>query len=267
TSKLEVLGSNDNYSSFSSTSMVRSCQAPLSVHEDMPFIVVQCHVSENEGKEVVSSDSVEEMSTEIEPHPECRSRIEDKSRDAAALLYSPSKSTSQVTEFSDVWATPGTIVWARTGREVWWPAEVLEGRSAAVATSDEGFDGHILVQYYGNHEIAMKKGAAIQWNLSKMLLNKPYIESNILFLAHSWIEVVIGWRAQVRKISLYQNSSTQDLQVLLWNMTGYVEIGLGACGALLYSAEDSFKVRTEVSFVLFLNKEQRELVDIAIVRR
>ncbi|XP_027352821.1 uncharacterized protein LOC113863437 [Abrus precatorius] len=55
---------------------------------------------------------------------------------------------SSVSDSSSLAVTPGSVVWARTSCQIWWPAEVLEERSAL---SDHGSDGHVLVQFYGNH--------------------------------------------------------------------------------------------------------------------
>lgn len=68
----------------------------------------------------------------------------------STLEFTPDE--SQITESSDVCITPGSVVWAKTARQLWWPAEIMGKRSTSVNSSLQGFDGCVLVQYYGNHE-------------------------------------------------------------------------------------------------------------------
>ncbi|RVW47966.1 hypothetical protein CK203_102275 [Vitis vinifera] len=53
---------------------------------------------------------------------------------------------------SGAFTNPGSVVWAKTACEVWWPAEVMEEKSTD--SRNQGIDGHVLVQYYGNHHSA-----------------------------------------------------------------------------------------------------------------
>ncbi|RDY01118.1 hypothetical protein CR513_15593, partial [Mucuna pruriens] len=47
--------------------------------------------------------------------------------------------------------TPGSVVWARTDNQMWWPAEIMEERTTL---SDPTSDRHVLVQFYGNRSSA-----------------------------------------------------------------------------------------------------------------
>lgn len=75
---------------------------------------------------------------------------EQKDDNAATLDFMPIK--SQVMESSGAFTNPGSVVWAKTACEVWWPAEVMEEKSTD--SRNQGIDGHVLVQYYGNHHSA-----------------------------------------------------------------------------------------------------------------
>ncbi|KAF7818679.1 PWWP domain-containing protein 2A-like isoform X1 [Senna tora] len=55
---------------------------------------------------------------------------------------------SPVTDCNFIAVTPGSVVWAKTACQMWWPAEIMEERSTS---SDRACDGHVLVQFYGNH--------------------------------------------------------------------------------------------------------------------
>ncbi|KAF5188739.1 hypothetical protein FRX31_021669 [Thalictrum thalictroides] len=127
-SKFELSGNKDNSSSITTSTIDGHCQTPLSIVEEMPKFSLEACTN--------------------------RINVQNKSGDAAILLSSPNKSTSQLTECSDVQATTGTIMWARTSHQIWWPAKIVEGRSAPVSTNDQDACGHVLVQYYGNDELA-----------------------------------------------------------------------------------------------------------------
>ncbi|RVX11995.1 hypothetical protein CK203_009398 [Vitis vinifera] len=75
---------------------------------------------------------------------------EQKDDNAATLDFMPIK--SQVMESSGAFTNPGSVVWAKTACQVWWPAEVMEEKSTD--SRNQGIDGHVLVQYYGNHHSA-----------------------------------------------------------------------------------------------------------------
>ncbi|PIA54953.1 hypothetical protein AQUCO_00901097v1, partial [Aquilegia coerulea] len=159
-SKFERLANKDTLSSITTSTIDEHCQAPPSIIEELPkFSVVQCNTSQNGVG--ISTNSMGVTSTQIDSSHEelpdaCTNRInvQNKSGDGAILLSSPNKSTSQLTECSDLQATPGTIMWARTSHQIWWPAKIVEGRSSPVSINDQGACGHVLVQYYGNDELA-----------------------------------------------------------------------------------------------------------------
>lgn len=67
-----------------------------------------------------------------------------------AKPFTPYKSASQVSESGGVRTVPGSVVWAKTTRQIWWPAEVVGKRSSA---SNQTV-GRVLVQFYGNNECA-----------------------------------------------------------------------------------------------------------------
>ncbi|KAI9086299.1 hypothetical protein K1719_031753 [Acacia pycnantha] len=65
-----------------------------------------------------------------------------------------SESTSQespVTDSNCITITPGSVVWAKTSCQVWWPAEIMEERPTLAG---QACDGHVLVQFYGNQPCA-----------------------------------------------------------------------------------------------------------------
>ncbi|XP_054795412.1 uncharacterized protein LOC129300845 isoform X2 [Prosopis cineraria] len=65
-----------------------------------------------------------------------------------------SESTSQespVTYSNCITITPGSVVWAKTSCQVWWPAEIMEERPTLAGQVS---DRHVLVQFYGNQPCA-----------------------------------------------------------------------------------------------------------------
>ncbi|XP_028769528.1 uncharacterized protein LOC114726991 [Neltuma alba] len=65
-----------------------------------------------------------------------------------------SESTQQespVTDSNCITITPGSVVWAKTSCQVWWPAEIMEERPTLAGQT---CDGHVLVQFYGNQPCA-----------------------------------------------------------------------------------------------------------------
>ncbi|KAL5709742.1 hypothetical protein ACHQM5_020395 [Ranunculus cassubicifolius] len=161
-SSLDLLSNKNNLSSVTTSNMDRHCQALTYRHEEtQEFPLVKCSMLQNGGKGGIASDSSEIASSESESHHKelqdvCNNRInvQSKCSDATVYFCSPNKSTSQLTECSDVQATPGTIMWARTAHQMWWPAKIVDKMSAAANTDDDNPDGHVLIQYYGNHDQA-----------------------------------------------------------------------------------------------------------------
>ncbi|KAK4833893.1 hypothetical protein QYF36_012990 [Acer negundo] len=76
----------------------------------------------------------------------------DTNDNVGMLTFTPSK--SQVTGRIGVCITPGNVVWAKTARQTWWPAEIIEERSTSADSTNQEVDGHVLVQYYGIHQSA-----------------------------------------------------------------------------------------------------------------
>ncbi|XP_028789441.1 PWWP domain-containing protein 2A isoform X1 [Neltuma alba] len=58
---------------------------------------------------------------------------------------------SPVTDSNCITITPGSVVWAKTSCQVWWPAEIMEERPTLAGQT---CDGHVLVQFYGNRPCA-----------------------------------------------------------------------------------------------------------------
>lgn len=54
---------------------------------------------------------------------------------------------SSASDNSSLAVTLGSVVWARTACQVWWPAEIMEETSEI---SNPGSGGHVLVHFYGN---------------------------------------------------------------------------------------------------------------------
>lgn len=86
--------------------------------------------------------------------PSCEGEyIRQKGGTLEVLKLTPDK--SRVTERNNnVCRTPGTVVWAKTASQVWWPAEVTEERSTLADSCNRGTDGLVLVQFYGNRNSA-----------------------------------------------------------------------------------------------------------------
>ncbi|KAH1258689.1 hypothetical protein GmHk_03G008351 [Glycine max] len=117
--------------------------------EDM---LVRCSFYQ-EGRPVCSSESFDTPVVEVD------SAVQDESlnlgghRDACNEKINISKMSestpleSSVSDSSSLAVTPGSVVWARTDSQVWWPAEIMEETSVL---SNPGNDGHVLVQFYGN---------------------------------------------------------------------------------------------------------------------
>ncbi|KAJ9555342.1 hypothetical protein OSB04_009956 [Centaurea solstitialis] len=71
----------------------------------------------------------------------------DEGRDDNATVLEFTPNRSQLTENSEVCATPGSVVWAKTG-QCWWPAEILGEKSSK---SGSRVERHLLVQYFGKN--------------------------------------------------------------------------------------------------------------------
>ncbi|KVH90512.1 HAT dimerization [Cynara cardunculus var. scolymus] len=122
------------------------------------------------GMELTVTDKSFGKNAQIQP---CSNRNgEDRDDTATVLEFTPNRSL--LTENSEICATPGSVVWAKTG-QCWWPAEVkfkllqerncclpdrkesiissyiLGERSSKSQSSTVGFKRHLLVQYFGKN--------------------------------------------------------------------------------------------------------------------
>ncbi|XP_026411803.1 uncharacterized protein LOC113307575 isoform X3 [Papaver somniferum] len=151
-------------SQVATSSLGQTCQAVFRRRKkEMPsFPLVQCSVIKIVGEEKNSSSSISEQipQTESVAQDMILENCDDGNRDlqesvtAGELASTPNKSISQVVESNDVRMAAGSIVWAKTANEMWWPAKVMEGKTTADVSSDQGVNGHVQVQYFGNHENA-----------------------------------------------------------------------------------------------------------------
>ncbi|KAL9332008.1 hypothetical protein ACSQ67_001618 [Phaseolus vulgaris] len=115
-------------------------------------MMVRCSIYQ-EGRSVCSSEFFDAAVVEVD------SAVRDESLDLGSNrddcnekndISKMSESTpleSSISDSSSQAATPGSVVWARTDCQLWWPAEIMEETSAL---SKPGSDGHVLVHFYGN---------------------------------------------------------------------------------------------------------------------
>ncbi|KAJ4972029.1 hypothetical protein NE237_005128 [Protea cynaroides] len=146
------------------TSVEQGCQAPFTIYKkDMPeFPLSRCSMSQNGEPERIFSNSdgvrvkkvISGAQNTISSTCDNRNDGRHKSDNAETSASTPDKSTSLATRLNDVWITPGSIVWAKTANQMWWPAEIMGERSPLISTNNQDVDGYILVQYYGNYECA-----------------------------------------------------------------------------------------------------------------
>ncbi|XP_062167262.1 uncharacterized protein LOC133873556 [Alnus glutinosa] len=81
-----------------------------------------------------------------------RNVSEQTSDSTRSLECTPKK--SQVTESNGFCIKPGSIVWAKTACQMWWPAEIMDERSNLADSRNQDTDGHVLVEFYGSHDFA-----------------------------------------------------------------------------------------------------------------
>ncbi|KAL2345112.1 hypothetical protein Fmac_006397 [Flemingia macrophylla] len=114
--------------------------------------LVRCSIYQ-EGTPVCSSEVFDAPIGELESAVQDESLNLGGNRDACNEKIDISKMSestpleSSVSDSSSLVVTPGSVVWARTACQIWWPAEVMEESSAL---SNPGSEGHVLVQFYGN---------------------------------------------------------------------------------------------------------------------
>ncbi|XP_057718572.1 uncharacterized protein LOC130933081 [Arachis stenosperma] len=108
-----------------------------------------------EGTAVCSSESFDvptmEYDSAVQDEGLGQSRNNRDTSNGKVYICKMSKSIPHETSVSDsssLALTPGTVIWARTTCQTWWPAEIMEERSAL---SKPVSDGQVLVQFYGNH--------------------------------------------------------------------------------------------------------------------
>ncbi|XP_026403311.1 uncharacterized protein LOC113298713 isoform X2 [Papaver somniferum] len=146
-------------SQVATSNLGQNCQAVFCRRKkEMPsFPLVQCSVIEFVGEEKNPSDSISKQipQTESVAQDMILENFDDGdlqgSVTAGELASRPNRLTCTST---DVGMAAGSIVWAKTAYEMWWPAKVMEGKTTAGVSSDQGIDGLVQVQYFGNHEIA-----------------------------------------------------------------------------------------------------------------
>ncbi|RDX61199.1 hypothetical protein CR513_60592 [Mucuna pruriens] len=113
--------------------------------------LVRCSIYQ-EGRPVSSSEFFEAPVVEVDSAVRDESLDLGGNRDACNEKIDISKMSestpleSSVSDSSSL-VIPGSVVWARTACQMWWPAEIMEEMSAL---SNPGSDGHVLVQFYGN---------------------------------------------------------------------------------------------------------------------
>lgn len=114
--------------------------------------LVRCSTYQ-EGRPVCSSECFDAPVVEIDSAVCDESFNLGGNRDACNEKFDISKMSestpieSYVGDSSSLPATPGSVVWARTDCQMWWPAEIMEETSAL---SNPSSDGQVLVQFYGN---------------------------------------------------------------------------------------------------------------------
>ncbi|CAJ1891310.1 unnamed protein product [Sphenostylis stenocarpa] len=114
--------------------------------------LVRCSTYE-EGRPVCSSEFSDAPVVEVDSAVPDESLDHGGNRDASNEKNDISKMSestaleSSVSDSSSLAATPGSVVWARTDCQLWWPAEIVEETSAV---SNPGSDGQVLVHFYGN---------------------------------------------------------------------------------------------------------------------
>ncbi|XP_004494013.1 uncharacterized protein [Cicer arietinum] len=141
-----------NPSSISNPAIVRlsnitasgSLQRRMSVKQFSKDTLVRCN-NYQEGRPVCSSEYFDVPVAELD------SVDLGGNRNACIKMSESTPRESSVSDSSSLAVTPGSVVWARTSCQTWWPAEIMEERCAP---SDDARDGHVLVQFYGNHPSA-----------------------------------------------------------------------------------------------------------------
>ncbi|BAT85765.1 hypothetical protein VIGAN_04335100 [Vigna angularis var. angularis] len=114
--------------------------------------MVRCSIYQ-EGRPVCSSEFFDAGVVEVDSAVRDesldlgRNRDDCNERNDISKMFESITLESSVSDSSSLAATPGSVVWARTECQLWWPAEIMEETSAL---SKPGSDGHVLVHFYGN---------------------------------------------------------------------------------------------------------------------
>ncbi|XP_004517305.1 uncharacterized protein [Cicer arietinum] len=138
------LGSSSGEVRLSTVTASSSLQRRMSVKQFSKDTLVRCN-NYQEGRPVCSSEYFDVPDAELD------SVDLGGNRDACIKMSESTPRESSVSDSSSLAVTPGSVVWARTSCQTWWPAEIMEERCAP---SDYVRDGHVLVQFYGNHPSA-----------------------------------------------------------------------------------------------------------------
>ncbi|KAI4300359.1 hypothetical protein L6164_033747 [Bauhinia variegata] len=114
--------------------------------------LVQCSNSV-EDRSGFSSKSFDGLLSEVESvlrdeDPDHGSRDACEGRNDIEMVSESTLHESPVTDSNGLAVLPGSVVWAETASKIWWPAEIMKETSTL---SDQASDGHVLVQFYGNH--------------------------------------------------------------------------------------------------------------------
>ncbi|CAL5194099.1 unnamed protein product [Lathyrus oleraceus] len=137
-------GSSSDEVRLSNVTASSSLERRMMVKQFYKEALVRCSKYQ-EGRPVCSSESFDVSVAELDSVDLCGNR------DACIKMPESTPRESSVSDNSSPAVTPGNVIWARTTCKMWWPAEVMEERCAL---SDCVTDGHVLVQFYGNHPSA-----------------------------------------------------------------------------------------------------------------
>lgn len=137
-------GSSSGEMRLSNVTANSSLERRMTVKQFSNDTLVRCN-NYQDGRPVCSSESFDVPVAELD------SVYLSGNRDACTKMSESTPRESSVSDNSSLAVTPGSVVWARTACQMWWPAEIME---ESCALSDRVNDGNVLVQFYGNHPSA-----------------------------------------------------------------------------------------------------------------
>lgn len=137
-------GSSSGEVRLSNVTANSSLERRMTVKQFSNDTLVRCN-NYQDGGPVCSSESFDVPVAELD------SVYLSGNRDACTKMSEYTPRESSVSDNSSLAVTPGSVVWARTACQMWWPAEIME---ESCALSDRVNDGNVLVQFYGNHPSA-----------------------------------------------------------------------------------------------------------------